>query len=91
MTVYELLNLTGGNTNFVIQGTTERGKIVQVAYGVVDDIKFPLVPYGKYEVEHLSVDENCFYIIIDSNINFALINPIMTDIMHNDFVGYLEN
>ena len=90
MTVKDLLTITGGNTNFVIQGTTEKDKIVQVAYGKVDEIKFPLVPYGKYDIEHVSVDENTLYIVLDSAINFAEINTEMTCITHNNFVGYLK-
>lgn len=68
------------NTNFYIQGTTEKDEIVQLAYGKVDDIKFPLVPYGKYKVQHMSVDENCLYIWIDDKINFGQINSNLTDI-----------
>lgn len=90
MTVKDILTMTGGNTRFQIQGTDGFGKIVQVAYGKVDDIKFPLVPYGKYEVQHISVDENCLYICIDDNINFAHINPELTDINCSGFVGYIE-
>lgn len=89
MTVKDLLSITGGNANFVIQGTTEKDKIIQVAYGKVDEIKFPLVPYGKYDIEHVSVDENTLYIVLDSAINFAEINTEMTCITHNNFVGYL--
>lgn len=91
MTVYELLTNTGGNVRFIMQGTTEKEKFVQVAYGLVDDIKFPSVPYGKYDVEHISVDENILYIVIDSNINFSEINPEHTGITSVGFVGYLED
>ena len=66
-----------------------KNKIVQLAYGKVDDIKFPLVPYGKYEVQHISVDENYLYICIDDNINFAQINPELTDITCDGFTGYI--
>ena len=91
MTVKDLLYITGGNTNFVIQGTTEKDKIVQLAYGKVDEIKFPLIPYGKYNIEHVSVDENMLYIVLDSAINFAEINTEITCITHSNFVGYLIN
>ena len=89
MKVEELLNITGGNTSFIIQGTTEKDEIVQFAYGKVDDIKFPLVPYGNYKIEHISVDENMLYIILDSEINFAKINEELTDIKHPSFTGYI--
>ncbi len=61
-----------------------------MAYGKVDDIKFPLVPYGEYEVQNISVDENCLYICIDDNINFTDINPKLTDITCDGFTGYIE-
>lgn len=89
MKVEELLNITGGNTSFIIQGTTEKDEIVQVAYGKVDDIKFPLVPYGNYKIEHTSVDENMLYIILDREINFVEINEELTDIKHPSFTGYI--
>ena len=91
MTVKDILTITGGNTNFYIQGTTGKDEIVQLAYGKVDDIKFPLVPYGKYEAQHISVDENYLYICIDDNINFAKVNPELTDITCSRFTGYIDN
>lgn len=89
MTAKELLTTMGGNTQFCIQGTTEKDEYVQLAHGVVDDIKFPLVPYGKYEIEHLSVFGNVLYITLDSEINFAHINPELTDITDKGFCGYI--
>ena len=89
MTVKDILTMTGGNTKFYIQGVTEKDEIVQLAHGKVDDIKFPLVPYGKYEVQHISVDENYLYICIDDNISFAKINPELTNITCSGFVGYI--
>ena len=91
MKVKDLLTITGGNTNFNIQGTTEKDKSVQLAYGKVDDIKFPLVPYGEHEVQYVSVDGNCLYIILDDKYNFAEINPELTSITSSGFCGYLEN
>lgn len=91
MTVKDLLTITGGNTKFYINGTTEKQSYVQLAFGKVDDIKFPLVPYGKYEIQHISVDENYLYIILDDKYNFAEINPKLTDITSCGFVGYLES
>ena len=41
MTVKDLLTITGGNTKFYINGTTEKQSYVQLAFGKVDDIKFP--------------------------------------------------
>lgn len=90
MTAEEILTMTGGNTNFYIQGTTEKEEIVQLAYGKVDDIKFPLVPYGKYEVEHISVDGNYLYLVLDGEYNFAKINTELTDITCSGFTGYIE-
>lgn len=88
MMVGDILTITGGNTNFYIQGTTEDDKIIQLAYGKVDDIKFPSVPYGKYEVEHMTVDGNFLYLIIDTSTHFANVNIEFTDINNKEFFGY---
>ena len=53
--VMPILTMAGGNTKFYIQGTTVADKIVQLACGKVDDIRFPSVPYRKYKVQHVSV------------------------------------
>lgn len=90
MKVKDLLLNMGGNANFCIQGTTEKDEYVEVARGKVDDIKFPLVPYGEYETHHWTVDENIFYIVIDEKYNFAEFNPEMTDINNPSFVGYID-
>ena len=82
MNVKDLLTITGGNTKFYIQGTTEKNICVQLACGEVDDIKFPLVPYAKYEIQHISVDENFLYIVLDDKYNFAEINPELADITY---------
>jgi len=89
MTVKDVLTITAENTKFYIQGTTGKDEIVQLAYGKVNDIKFPLVPYGKYKVKHIAVDENYLYVCIDDNINFAQINPKLTDITCDGFTGYI--
>lgn len=88
--VKDLLTMTGGNTNFYIQGTTEKQTYVQLAHGKVDDIKFPLVPYGNFDIEHISVDGNYLYIILDDKYNFAEINPELTDITSSGFCGYIK-
>lgn len=88
MTVGDILTITGGNTNFYIQGTTEDDKIIRLAYGKVDDIKFPSVPYGKYEVEHMTVDGSFLYLIIDTSIHFTNVNIELTDINNKEFFWY---
>lgn len=75
MIVKDLLDTIGGNTNIVIRGTTEKDKYVDLWRGTGDDIKFPLIPYAKYEIEHTSVSDNTLIIVLDSAVNFAEINP----------------
>lgn len=74
MIVKDLLDTIGGNTNIVIRGTTEKDEYVDLWRGIGDDIKFPLVPYAKYEVEHTSVSDNILIIVLDSSLNFAEMN-----------------
>lgn len=75
MIVKDLLDTIGGSTNIVIRGTTEKDKYVDLWRGIGDDIKFPLVPYAKYEIEHTSVSDNVLIIVLDSSLNFAEMNP----------------
>jgi len=92
MTVKELLTLTGGNTRFAIQGVTHKDQYITVAYGTADYIKFPLVPYGKHEIQHISVDPSGrLNIILSDDVRFTEINPDFTDITSEAFCGYLEN
>lgn len=93
MTVQDLLTITGGNTKFSIHGITHDDKEVLLAYGEVDGIKFPLAPYGKYEIQHISVTGHpaSLRIILDDTVRFAKINPDHADITSTAFCGYLEN
>lgn len=75
MIVKDLLETVGGNTEIVIRGTTEKDKYVDLWRGMGDDIKFPLIPYAKYEIEHTSVNDNVLIVVLDSSLNFAEINP----------------
>lgn len=86
MIVKDLLETVGGNTNIVIRGTTEKGKYVDVWRGMGDDIKFPLIPYAKYEIEHTSVNDNVLIIVLDSSLNFTEINPETVGM-----AAYIEN
>ena len=75
MIVKDLLDTIGGSTNIIIRGTTEKDKYVDLWKGIGDDIKFPLVPYAKYEIEHTSVSDNVLIIVLDSSLIFAETNP----------------
>lgn len=93
MIVRDLLNTIGGNTNIVIRGTTDRDKWVDLWKGIGDDIKFPLVPYAKYEIEHISVSDNVLAIALDNSLNFAEMNPEtvgMTAYINNQIITDLE-
>lgn len=89
MTVRDILKIMDGTNNFCIQGSTEKGEIVQVAHGKVYNIKFPLVPYGDFETTHISVSNDCLYIVLCDKYDFAKINPELTDITSRGFAGYL--
>lgn len=84
MKVKDLMLITGGNTNVLMYGTTEKDEYVKVWDGIVDDMNFndDLVPYGEYKIDYVTVinGEDNLVVIIDSEVNFApLIN---TDIKH---------
>lgn len=55
MTIKDILTITGGNTKVMIFSTDKEDRYIRLWYGVVDDIHFPYVPYGHYDVEHMTV------------------------------------
>lgn len=55
MTIKDILTVTGGRTNVVILSTDEKEKYIALWYGNIDDIDFEHVPFGNYEVEHVTV------------------------------------
>lgn len=75
MIVKELLEIIGGSTNIVIRGIAENNKEVELWKGIGDDIKYPLIPYGKYEIDYISVNNNVLIIGLDYSVKFAEINP----------------
>ena len=93
MTVKDLLTIVKDDVTFQIHGTTDKGQDVKVAYGTVKDIKFPLVPYGDYEVKDINIidSEYRLLIILYSSYNFAEIIPEFADINSIEFCGYLKD
>lgn len=55
MTIKDILTVTGGRTKVVILSVDEKEEYMALWYGNVDDIDFEHVPYGNYEVEHMTV------------------------------------
>lgn len=55
MTIKDILTITGGNTRVVIFSADKEDRYIRLWYGIVDDIHFPHVPYGYYDVEHVTV------------------------------------
>ena len=55
MTIKDILTVTGGRTKVVILSVDEKEEYMALWYGNVEDIDFEHVPYGNYEVEHMTV------------------------------------
>lgn len=55
MTIKDILTTTGGNTKVMIFSADEEQRYIRLWYGIVDNINFPHVPYGDYDVEHMTV------------------------------------
>lgn len=55
MTIKDILTITGGNTKIMIFSTDEEQRYIRLWHGIVDDIHFPHVPYGHYDVKHMTV------------------------------------
>ena len=97
MTVKDLLTMVKEDTTFQILGTTDKGRYIKLAYGTVKDIKFPLVPYGDYEVNYVTVmdSKHRLFIQLENKYKFSEIADInseleLADITSNKFTGYLK-
>lgn len=65
MKIKNVVNVTGGNTKISIIGfpgnssilntSGQRDEYVELWSGIIDDIDFEHIPYGAYEVQHLTV------------------------------------
>lgn len=65
MKIKNVVNVTGGNTKISIIGFSgnssilnasgQRDEYIELWSGIIDDIDFEHVPYGDYEVAHLTV------------------------------------
>lgn len=55
MTIKDILTVTGGRTKIVILSVDENEKYMALWYGNVDNIDFEHIPFGNYEVEHMTV------------------------------------
>ncbi len=53
MKIADVLNVTGGNTK-VVYGI-DNNKYIVLWKGIIDDIDFSMIPYGQYEVQHITV------------------------------------
>lgn len=68
MKIKNVVNVTGGNTKISIIGFSGNSSIlnasgqcdeyIELWNGIIDDIDFEHVPYGDYEVAHLTVINN---------------------------------
>lgn len=56
MTISDVLNVTGGNTNIIIYGINDdENRFMTLWRGQVEYIDFSNIPYGDYNIEHMSV------------------------------------
>lgn len=86
MTIEEILTITGGNTKVMILSTDKEDKYIRLWYGIVDDIHFPHVPYGHYEVEHITVINN--EDILQLHFEYPKLNKEQINTVGKEAVGY---
>ena len=86
MTIKEILTITGGNTKVVIYSTDKEDRYIKLWYGIVDDIHFPYVPYGYYDVEHITVING--EDILQLHFEYPELKKDDIDIIYEETVGY---
>ena len=77
ITIKDILTITGGNTKVMIFSADKEYRYIRLWYGIVDDIHFPHVPYGYYDVEHMINEEAVGY-------------PYPTDWIEKLFIKYRD-
>lgn len=55
MKIKDVLKITGGRTKVMILSADKNDSYIRLWNGIVDDIDFKNVPYGNYEIEHMTV------------------------------------
>lgn len=86
MTIKDILTITGGNTKVMIFSADKEDRYIRLWYGRVDDINFPYVPYGYYDVEHMTVinEED----ILQVHFEYPELSKEHKDIINEEAVGY---
>lgn len=85
MTIANVLYITGGRTNVEIYGI-KNDKYMKLWEGQVDDIDFPVVPYGNYKVQHMTVinEED----VLQLHFDYPELTEEQKDIVNREAVGY---
>ena len=86
MTIKDILTITGGNTKVMIFSADKKNRYIRLWYGIVDDINFPHVPYGYYNVERMTVinEED----ILQLHFEYPELSKDHIDIINEEAVGY---
>ena len=86
MTIKDILTITGGNTKVMIFSADKEDRYVRLWYGIVDDIHFPHVPYGYYDVEHMTVINE--QDILQLHFEYPKLSKEHIDMINEEAVGY---
>lgn len=86
MTIKDILTITGGNTKVMIFSADKEDRYIRLWYGIVDDIHFPHVPYGYYDVEHMTVinEED----ILQLHFEYPELSKDHIDMINEEAIGY---
>ena len=86
MTIKDILTITGGNTKVMIFSADKEDRYIRLWYGIVDDIHFPHVPYGYYDVEHVTVinEED----ILQLHFEYPELSKDHINMINEEAVGY---
>ncbi len=86
MKISDVLNITGGRTNVLIYGIDKNDQYIALWKGQVDDIDFSAIPYGCYEVQHMTVinEED----VLQLHFDYPELTEKQKDIVNRESVGY---
>lgn len=86
MTIKDILTVTGGRTKVVILSVDEKEEYMTLWYGNVDNIDFEHVPYGNYEVEHITVING--EDVLQLHFEYPELTKQERDVIGREAVGY---
>lgn len=86
MTIKDILHVTGASTKIIIMGVDKEHRKMKLLQNKVGNIDFSCIPYGYYDVEHMTVVEGEDNLVI--RFDYPELSKNHLDILGELAVGY---